>query len=66
MNKILYAFLFLGFTTGLIAEPKFKPILNGKDLEGWNVPKGNEQAGWYKMVEGVLEIRSGKSCGLFG
>ncbi len=37
----------------------FKPILNGKDLTGWKVPNGNDKAGWYKMVDGVLEIRSG-------
>ncbi len=37
----------------------FKPILNGKDLTGWKVPNGNDEAGWYKMVDGVLEIRSG-------
>ena len=41
-------------------EPGLKPIFNGKDLAGWKVPEGNDAAGWYKAVDGVLEIRSGK------
>jgi len=35
-----------------------KPIL-GKDLAGWQVPPGNDTAGWYKVNNGVLEIRNG-------
>jgi hypothetical protein len=35
-----------------------KPIL-GKDLAGWQVPSGNDKAGWYKVNNGVLEIRNG-------
>ena len=41
------------------AAPKLKPILNGKDLTGWVAPKGNDQAGWYKVEDEILKIRSG-------
>jgi len=34
-------------------------IFNGKDLTGWKVPKGNDEAKWYQVVDGVLQIRSG-------
>ena len=37
----------------------FQPIFNGKDLTGWKVPNGNDKAGWYKAIDGVLVIRSG-------
>ena len=49
----------LGLAGGVFAEPKLKPIFNGKDLSGWEVPDGNDEAGWYKAVEGVLKIQSG-------
>ncbi|MFT4585981.1 MAG: hypothetical protein ACI9VS_001223 [Candidatus Binatia bacterium] len=41
------------------AAPKLKPIFNGKDLSGWKAPKGNDEAGWYKAVDGELRIQSG-------
>ena len=41
------------------AEGGFKPLFNGKDLSGWKVPTGNDAAGWYKAVDGVLKIQSG-------
>tara|TARA_Y100001934_G_C12368435_1_gene784878 strand:+ start:1838 stop:2443 length:606 start_codon:yes stop_codon:yes gene_type:complete len=41
------------------AGEKLKPIFNGKDLSGWEAPKGNDEAGWYRAVDGVLVIRSG-------
>ena len=34
-------------------------IFNGKDLTGWKVPKGNDEAKWYQVVDEVLQIRSG-------
>ena len=34
-------------------------IFNGKDLAGWKVPKGNDKAKWYQVVDEVLQIRSG-------
>ena len=58
-TKLLCCALFLGFAGGLFAEPKFKPIFNGKDLTGWKAPKGNDEAGWYKAVDGVLKVQSG-------
>ena len=58
-HAITYAFLILTLTAGLFAEPKFKPILKEKNLDDWQVPKGNDKAGWYKVSDGVLEIRSG-------
>ena len=58
-TKLFFCAVFLGFSADLIAEPKLKPIFNGKDLTGWNAPEGNEKVGWYKAVDGVLKIRSG-------
>ncbi len=58
-TKLLCCALFLGFAGGLFAEPKLKPIFNGKDLTGWKAPKGNDVAGWYKAVDGVLKVQSG-------
>ena len=58
-TKLLCCALFLGFAGGLFAEPKLKPIFNGKDLTGWKAPKGNDEAGWYKAVDGVLKVQSG-------
>ena len=58
-TKLLCCVLFLGFAGGLFAEPKLKPIFNGKDLTGWKAPKGNDVAGWYKAVDGVLKVQSG-------
>ena len=58
-SKLLCCAVFLTSATALVAGPKLKPIFNGKDLSGWEVPDGNDEAGWYKAVEGVLKIRSG-------
>ena len=58
-SKLLCGVIMLGLTGGVFAEPKLKPIFNGKDLSGWEVPDGNDEAGWYKAVEGVLKIQSG-------
>ena len=58
-SKQLCCAVFLTFATALVAGPKLKPIFNGKDLSGWEVPDGNDEAGWYKAVEGVLKIQSG-------
>ena len=58
-SKLLCYAVFLTSATALVAGPKLKPIFNGKDLSGWEVPDGNDEAGWYKAVEGVLKIQSG-------
>ena len=58
-SKPLCCAVFLTSATALVAGPKLKPIFNGKDLSGWEVPDGNDEAGWYKAVEGVLKIQSG-------
>ena len=58
-SKLLCFAVFLTSATALVAGPKLKPIFNGKDLSGWEVPDGNDEAGWYKAVEGVLKIQSG-------
>ena len=58
-SKLLCCAVFLTSITALVAGPKLKPIFNGKDLSGWEVPDGNDEAGWYKAVEGVLKIQSG-------
>ena len=41
------------------AEKTVQPVFNGKDLTGWKVPKGNDKAKWYQVIDGVLQIRSG-------
>ena len=58
-SKLLCCAVFLTSATALVAGPKLKSIFNGKDLSGWEVPDGNDEAGWYKAVEGVLKIQSG-------
>ena len=58
-SKLISCAILLISATALVAEPKLKPIFNGKDLSGWEVPDGNDEAGWYKAVEGVLKIQSG-------
>ena len=58
-SKLLCFAVFLTSAIALVAGPKLKPIFNGKDLSGWEVPDGNDEAGWYKAVEGVLKIQSG-------
>ena len=64
---LIYAISFLFMASLATAKTKkvdlpnltpMKPIL-GKDLTGWKVPAGNEKVGWYKIKDGVLEIRSG-------
>ncbi len=40
-------------------EAKATPIFNGKDLSGWKTPEGNDQAGWYRAVDGELRLQSG-------
>ena len=58
-SKLLCGVIMLGLAGAVFAEPKLKPIFNGKNLSGWEVPKGNDEAGWYKAVDGVLKIQSG-------
>jgi hypothetical protein len=58
-SKLISCAVLLISATALVAGPKLKPIFNGKDLSGWEVPDGNDDAGWYKAVEGVLKIQSG-------
>ena len=58
-SKLLSCAVFLTSATALVAGPKLKPIFNGKDLSGWQVPDGNNEAGWYKALDGVLKIQSG-------
>jgi len=57
--KLICCAVFLTSATALVAGPKLKPIFNGKDLSGWQVPDGNNEAGWYKALDGVLKIKSG-------
>ena len=58
-SKLLCCAVFLTSSSALVAGPKLKPIFNGKDLSGWQVPDGNDEAGWYKALDGVLKIQSG-------
>ena len=64
-SKLFIGVLWLGLAGGVLGQPQPKSIFNGKDFTGWEVPKGNEAAGWYKAVDGVLKIENGpkkKGC----
>ena len=41
------------------AGEKLKSIFTGKDLSGWEAPKGNDEVGWYTAEKGVLSIQNG-------
>ena len=58
-SKLISCAFLLMSSAALVAGPKLKPIFNGKDLTGWEVPDGNSEAGWYKAVDGVLKVQSG-------
>ena len=58
-SKLISCAFLLMSSAALVAGPKLKPIFNGKDLTGWEVPGGNGEAGWYKAVDGVLKVQSG-------
>ena len=58
-SKLICCAILLVSAAALVAEAKLKPIFNGKDLSGWEVPDGNDEAGWYKAVDGVLKVQSG-------
>jgi len=58
-SKLFIGVLWLGLAGGVLGQPQPKSIFNGKDFTGWEVPKGNEVAGWYKAVDGVLKIENG-------
>lgn len=58
-SKLICCAILLVSATAIVAEPKLKPIFNGKDLSGWEVPDGNDEAGWFKAVDGVLKVQSG-------
>ena len=58
-SKLISCAFLLMSSAALVAGPKLKPIFNGKDLTGWEVPDGNVEAGWYKAVDGVLKVQSG-------
>ena len=58
-SKLFIGVLWLGLAGCVLGQPQPKSIFNGKDFTGWEVPKGNEAAGWYKAVDGVLKIENG-------
>ena len=55
--KILPLLLLPILTVSLSA--KSSSLLYDEDLTGWKIPKGNDQAGWYKVKDGILKLRSG-------
>ena len=58
-TRFFGSLIFFTLASGLFAEPELKSIFNGKNLSGWQPPKGNDEAGWYKAEDGVLKIQSG-------
>ena len=60
MIKYMLPALFLSiFTLQGNNSNSSNTIFNGENLNGWKVPQGNEKAGWYNVINNVLEIRSG-------
>lgn len=61
MSKHVFAGAALAFALVVSAPAgeKLKPIFNGRDLDGWVAPKGNEGIGWYRAETGVLKIQNG-------
>jgi len=57
--KLIFGVVSLWLAGGVFGQPQPASIFNGKDLAGWEVPKGNDKAGWYKAVDGVLKIQNG-------
>ena len=60
MNKYILPVFFLSLCTlqGKNSNPT-NTIFNGKNLNGWKVPQGNDKFGWYHAINDILEIRSG-------
>jgi hypothetical protein len=46
---------FAALSSALVAQEKFEPVFNGKDLSGWKAPEKNV---WYLVQEGILQLRS--------
>lgn len=55
LRTLLCTAAFAALSTALVAQEKFEPIFNGKDLSGWKVPDNNI---WYLVQDGILQIRS--------
>lgn len=47
--------VFVGLASCALAEEKFEPLFNGKDLSGWKVPEGNA---WFHAKDGILKVNS--------
>ena len=50
--------LLIFFLTSLAYSKATLPNLITDDLTYWNVPKGNDQYGWYEVKDEVLMLRS--------
>lgn len=48
---------FAALSSALVAQEKFEPVFNGKDLSGWKAPEKNV---WYLVQDGILQLRSSK------
>ena len=46
---------FAALSSALVAQEKFEPVFNGKDLSGWRAPEKNV---WYLVQDGILQLRS--------
>lgn len=46
---------FAALSSALVAQEKFEPLFNGKDLSGWKAPEKNV---WYLVQDGILQLRS--------
>ncbi len=57
LTSLLVTTIALSFFSLLVAEEKFAPLFNGKDLAGWKAPENNV---WWLVEDGVLQVRSGE------
>lgn len=52
---LLCVILFVGNFYGQRAEPKMKPLFDGKNLKNWKIPEGNI---WWTIEDGALWAKS--------
>jgi len=55
LRTLICTAAFTALSSALVAQEKFEPIFNGKDLSGWKAPENNI---WYLVQDGILQLRS--------
>lgn len=57
--RLLSLLIFGALALTHVSGEEARSIFTGKDLSGWKTPEGNDQAGWYRAVDGELRLQSG-------